>query len=72
MLTPVTPPILAWGIGLFRGHEPPVSLSGPAVNHSQLQTLSFQFVWPHCVSGIHTCTNTFLRLLLVKNIYIYK
>ena len=39
------------------GHEPPVSLHGPEFNLSLLQTLMFQFVWPHCVLRTHTCTN---------------
>lgn len=30
-----------------------VSLHGPAINLSLLQTLMYQFVWPHFASGMH-------------------
>ena len=30
-------------------------LIGPAINLCLLQTPTFQFVWPHCESGICTC-----------------
>ena len=33
----------------------PFSFLGPALNISLLQTLTFQFVWPHCASGTQTC-----------------
>ena len=40
------------------GQKPPVSSYGPAINLSLLQTLTFQFVWPHCALGTWTCANT--------------
>lgn len=38
-------------LGIFGGHEPPLSLHGPAINRSLIQTPTFQSVWPHCASG---------------------
>ena len=42
---------------IFGGHKPPISLHGPAINLSLLQTPMFQFVWPHWESGSETCIN---------------
>ena len=41
----------------FLEQEPPVFLHDPAINLSLLQTLIFQFVWPHCASGAQICFN---------------
>ena len=35
----------------FGGHEPPVSLHGPAINLSLLHTPTLRFVWPRCEPG---------------------
>ena len=40
------------------GHKPPISLNGPAINLSLLQTLMFRFVWPHYEFGTWIYTNT--------------
>ena len=46
----------------FEGHEPPTSFHGLAINLSLLQTPTFQFVWPHCVTGTNTERNTMQSL----------
>ena len=43
-----------WGVREFGGREPPISLHGPAINFSLLQTLTFGFAWLHCTSGTQT------------------
>ena len=40
--------------GVFE-HESPVLLAWPCNKLSLLQTLTFWFVWPFCVSGTRTC-----------------
>ena len=42
---------------LLGGHKPLVSMHGLAINLPLFQTLTFQFVWPHCASGIGIYTN---------------
>ena len=42
----------------FVGHEPPVSVQGPAMNFSLLQTPRLQFVWSHWTLHTQTCVNT--------------
>ena len=46
-----------WGTQCVLGLEPPVSIQGPAINLSLLQTLTFPFVWPHCVWDTWSCLN---------------
>ena len=48
---------MVWGVWDIVGHETPVSLHGPEINLSLLQTPTFQFVWPHCASGTWTYAN---------------
>ena len=49
------------GVQAFGGEgmerEAPVSLCGPVINLSLLQTPTFWLVCPHCASGTQTCTD---------------
>ena len=47
-----------WGAWDLGEPDPPVSLHGPAVNLSLLQTTTFWFVRPHYGQGTGTCSNS--------------
>ena len=42
---------------IFGGHDPPVSMTSPAINLSLLPNPAFLFVWPHCASVTRICAN---------------
>ena len=46
-----------WVLGARDTHSPRMIL-GFAVNLSRLQTLTFRFIWPRCVSGTQTCVGS--------------
>ena len=51
--------------GFWGGHESSISFHGTAIKLSLLQTLTFWFVWLHCLLSTQTCANSG-RICLTK------